>query len=187
MPEAKSNKENKTKPTKLECKAFYEDCKRTLNNTWQSTSDESSDADEVDVPSNFKSYTIQDRKIMLQQPKRVKPEQLGESYDGPEDAKKVDLANPGEESRPVYIATDLTLEDETLLIATLKEYKDVFAWSYKDLKGVDLTICQHTIPMKDDAKPRKQRPYTYNDNFGRKIKEETYRMGLTYCHCPKKE
>ena len=26
--------------------------------------------------------------------------------------------------------------------------------------------------MKDDAKPRKQRPYTYNDNFGRKIKEE---------------
>ena len=26
--------------------------------------------------------------------------------------------------------------------------------------------------MKDDAKPRKQRPYTYNENFARKIKEE---------------
>ena len=26
--------------------------------------------------------------------------------------------------------------------------------------------------MKDDAKPGKQRHYTYNDNFGRKIKEE---------------
>ena len=26
--------------------------------------------------------------------------------------------------------------------------------------------------MKEDAKPRKQRPYTYNENFGRKIKEE---------------
>ena len=127
---------------------------------------------EMDVPSNFKSYTIQDRRIVLQQPKRVKPEIMGESYDGPEDAKKIDLANPGEEPRPVYIATDLTAEEEELLIATLKEYRDVFAWSYKDLKGVDPTICQHTIPMKDDAKPRKQRPYTYNDNFGRKIKEE---------------
>ena len=127
MPDTKTNKEKKTKPTKLERKAFYEDCKRTLNKTWQSISDESSETDEVDVPSNFKSYTIQDRKIMLQQPKRVKPEQLGELYDGPEDAKKVDLANPGEEPRPVYIATDLTQDKETLLIATLKEYKDVFA------------------------------------------------------------
>ena len=26
--------------------------------------------------------------------------------------------------------------------------------------------------MKEDAKPRKQRPYTYNKNFAKKIKEE---------------
>ena len=42
----------------------------------------------------------------------------------------------------------------------------------EDLKGVDPTICQHTIPMKDTAKPSQQRPYTYNDNFAMKIKEE---------------
>ena len=56
---------------------------------------------------------------------------------------------------------------------TLKEYRDVFAWTYKDLKGVDPTICQHTtIPMKEDAKPTRQRPYTYNNTFAKKIKEE---------------
>ena len=93
---------------------------------------------------------------------------MGESYMG----QKMDLANPSEEPRPVYIATDLTPEEEELLITTLKEYKDVFAWSYKDLKGVDPTICQHTISMKDDAKRTKQRPYTYNHNFGRKIKKK---------------
>ena len=49
---------------------------------------------------------------------------------------------------------------------------DVFSWSYKDLKGADLEICQHTIPMCEDAKPTRQRPYTYNDNFANKIKEE---------------
>ena len=47
-----------------------------------------------------------------------------------------------------------------------------FAWSYKDLKGVDPEICQHTLPMREDAKPTWQRPYTYNDNFANKIKEE---------------
>ena len=84
----------------------------------------------------------------------------------------MDLAEPGEEPRPVYIATDLTQEEEDLLISALKEYWDVFAWSYRDLKGVDPNICQHTIPLKIDSKPRKQRPYTYNDTFGKKIKEE---------------
>ena len=132
----------------------------------------SEEGDAISVPSNFKRYTIEDRKIKLQTPQCMKPQQFGESYDGPEDAKLIDLANAGESPKPVYIATDLLPEEEELLIKTLKEYKDVFAWTYKDLKGVDPTIFQHTIPMKEDAKPRKQRPYTYNKNFAKKIKEE---------------
>ena len=96
----------------------------------------------------------------------------GTSFDGPEDAKKIDLSESGEELKPAYIATDLSPEEEELLIKTLKQYRDVFAWSYKDLKGVDPDICQHTIPLKSDAKPCRQRPYTYNETFARKIKEE---------------
>ena len=67
---------------------------------------------------------------------------------------------------------NLTTDEEKLLIDTLKEYKDVFVWSYKDLKGVDPSICQHTIPMQEDAKPSKQRPYTHNQNFAKKIKDK---------------
>ena len=59
---------------------------------------------------------------------------------------------------------------------TLREYQDVFAWTYKDLKGVDPNICQYTILMRDDAKPSKQRPYTYNDNFANKIKDEINKL-----------
>ena len=73
----------------------------------------------------------------MQKPKRQKPLEEGESYEGPKDAKQVDLAQEGEEPKKVWIATDLTPDKETLLISTLKEYRDVFAWSYKDLKGVD--------------------------------------------------
>ena len=41
---------------------------------------------------------------------------------------------------------------------------------------MDPKVCQHTIPMKDDAKPCTQRPYSYNDNFAQKINEEINRL-----------
>ena len=137
-------------------------------------SDEQKDG--ISVPLNFKTYTIQDRRIVTQPPKRSKLNKPRESYDGPKDAKKIDLARPGEDPKPVYIAMDLLPEEEELLVKTLSEYRDVFAWSYKDLKGVDPNICKHTIPMHEDAKPRKLCPYTYSDTFSRKIKEEIYKL-----------
>ena len=82
-----------------------------LSESLQSWSDSSGSAstdegDAINVPSSFKRYTIKNRTIKLQTPQRVKPQQHGESYDGPKDAKRVDLAILGEEPRPVYIATD---------------------------------------------------------------------------------
>ena len=72
----------------------------------------------------------------------------------------------------MWIASKLEEQEEKLLIESLKNYKDVFAWLYKYLKEVDPSICQHNIPMVQNAKPTKQRPYTYNDTFAKKIKEE---------------
>ena len=88
----------------------------------------------------------------------------------------MNLAQQGEEPKPIKIAQDLTSKEESLLLQTLIEYRDVFAWTYKDLKGVDPTICQHTIPMKLEAKPVKLQPYTYNETFANKIKAEIDRL-----------
>ena len=74
------------------------------------------------------------------------------------------------------VAQDLSPEEETKLIQTLKDYMDVFAWSYQDLKGVDPNICQHTIPIKLDAKPVWLKPYTHNRNFAKKIKSKIDRL-----------
>ena len=145
-----------TDMTKVERKALLEECKCMLKTAWSTTSDDSSENEEsIDMPDGLKKYTIADRKVILQKSIYQKLETPGVSYDGLEDAKQVDLANLGEEPKLVWIATDLAHEEEQLLIHTLKEYCDVFAWSYKDLKGVDPDICQHTIPMREDAKPSK--------------------------------
>ena len=179
-------KENKKKPrkitpkkqkkegsmTKTERKAKYNEHKRRLQQIWTTEFESEESKNEMaSAPSHFKKNTIHERKIIVQQSMRTS-QKPGESYDGPEDAKKINLAEKGEEPRPAYIATDLAPDEEELLIKTLKEYKDVFAWSYRDLKGVDPEICQHTIPLKEDAKSSRQRPYTYNDTFAKKIKEE---------------
>ncbi|MCO5593602.1 hypothetical protein L7F22_047617 [Adiantum nelumboides] len=163
--------------TKIERKSEYNKLKKTLKDVWttEMQTDEDTNSDKMDVPSHYKKYTIQDRKIIVQQPMRELKEP-GKLCDGSEKAKKIDLAEPRGELKPAYIATDLTEEVEQLLIATLKQYRDVFVWSYKDLKGVDPSICQHTIPLKSDAKPSRQRPYTYNETFARKLKEKIYKF-----------
>ena len=49
-------------------------------------SDESKhEEDTTSVPTNFKKSTIQDQKIMLQQPMRQKPDKPRVSYNNPED------------------------------------------------------------------------------------------------------
>jgi len=42
-------------------------------------------------------------------------------------------------------------------IKLFKEFQDVFAWSYEDLKSYDTSVIQHTIPLKENKKPFKQK------------------------------
>ena len=57
------------------------------------------------VPSHYKKYTVEERKIILQRPTRKKVV-AGVSYDGQEEAKKVDLAQPNEsQNRCTYQQT----------------------------------------------------------------------------------
>lgn len=63
---SKKSKKKKPKMTKVECKVYYGECKRTLRKSWASANEESSeDEAKMEIPSNFKSYMIQDRKIVL--------------------------------------------------------------------------------------------------------------------------
>ena len=157
--------------SKLERKTTYNEVKRVLKQVWTTATGSSSEDEGVEVPSHYKKYTIQDRHILLQTPERQRTPP-GTSFDGPENSKRIDLAKPGEVERPVYIANDLTpAEEQQELIALLTEYRDVFTWSYKDLKEVDPSICQHTIPMRDDVKPTRQRPYTLMKPLRRKLEK----------------
>ena len=48
-----------------------------------------------------------------------------------------------EDARPVHIAKEMTLERKTTMITLLKEFWDIFAWSYEDMRGLDPQLYQH--------------------------------------------
>ena len=60
-----------------------------------------------------------------------------------------------EDPRPVQIGSTLSLEERERLVALLKDFKDVFAWSYEDMPGIDPEIVQHRIPLDPEARPVK--------------------------------
>ena len=78
----------------------------------------------------------------------------------------------GEEARPVHIAKEMSLENKTAKTTLLKEFRDVFAWSYEDMRGLDPQLYQHQIHLSKDTKPVAQRRYRMNPNYVARVKEE---------------
>ncbi len=47
----------------------------------------------------------------------------------------------------------------------LKEFKDVFAWTYKDMKGILPELVQHKIELDTSIPPAHQTRYILNLNY----------------------
>ena len=71
----------------------------------------------------------------------------------------VEVINLGtdEEAKEVRVGPALQDEVKTKLIELLKEYKDVFAWSYQDMPGLDTDIVVHHLPLKEECPPVKKK------------------------------
>ncbi|KAK4395667.1 hypothetical protein Sango_1721000 [Sesamum angolense] len=61
-----------------------------------------------------------------------------------------------EEPRPIFVSALLSLEEEEQYFKTLGEYKDVFAWTYKEILSRDSKVAIHHIGIKYGARPIKQ-------------------------------
>jgi hypothetical protein len=54
----------------------------------------------------------------------------------------------------------------------LKELKNVFAWTYKDLKGISLELAQHKIELDTIVPLTHQAKYRLNPNYVTTIKQD---------------
>jgi hypothetical protein len=73
-----------------------------------------------------------------------------------DDTAECNIGTP-KEPKFVKLSRSLTEGQRIEYIKLLKEFVDVFAWTYKDLKTYDTSVIEHKIPLKEEAKPFKQK------------------------------
>jgi len=81
-----------------------------------------------------------------------------------------------EDKKEVRIEASLDLTVKKRIIKLLKEYVDVFAWSYRDILGLDTNIVVHRLPLKPECMPVKQKLRRTHSDMALKIKEEVQKQ-----------
>ncbi|XP_074300411.1 uncharacterized protein LOC141631671 [Silene latifolia] len=81
-----------------------------------------------------------------------------------------------EDPRPIYISALLTKEEEEEYYKLLVEYKDVFAWSYKEMPGLSPKIAVHRLAIKKGTSPKKQPQRRFRPKLVPEIEREVNKL-----------
>ena len=65
-----------------------------------------------------------------------------------EETEVINLADKGEKKNPIKIGENFLKDMKDELITPLREFKEIFAWSYQDMPGLDTEIVVHRILVK---------------------------------------
>ena len=93
----------------------------------------------------------------------VKPQQ--------EETKIVNLG-AGEERKKVKASMGMSTHIQDEKVALLREYQDIFAWSYQDMPDLSPDIMQHRLPLNPECSPVKQKLRRMKPEMSLKIKDE---------------
>jgi hypothetical protein len=90
----------------------------------------------------------------------------------------LEVVNLGTEDARKEVRVGAALEDSVKrrLVEMLREYVDVFAWSYQDMPGLDTDIVMHQLPLKEGCSPVKQKLRRTKPEMSVKIKEEVQKQ-----------
>lgn len=87
-------------------------------------------------------------------------------------------------SRTLKINPSLSTSQEEKLCNMLREHLDVFAWSYKEMKGVHPSMCTHHIYIKEGCKPMHQHQRRMKLALKDIVKEELQKIVGSKVHLP---
>jgi len=102
-------------------------------------------------------------RLVEQEARELKPHQ--------EDVVIINLGDCNEK-REVKIGTGMSKEIQGQLCVLLGEFRDMFAWSYQDMPGLDPDIVQHKLPLKPECPPIKKKLRRMKSEVSLKIKDE---------------
>ena len=93
--------------------------------------------DELDLPPEM-------QRLLAMEDKQIFPHQ-----------EVTELVNLGSDDEKKEVKIDSSLDSSTMkeIMDLLREYVDIFAWSYQDMPGLSIEIVEHQLPMRPECKP----------------------------------
>ena len=93
-----------------------------------------------------------------------------------EKLEEINLESNLQEQRPISISSRLSEKEKSKLILLLKEFKDVFAWDYNEMLGLDLGLVVHTLNVDPEAKPVAQPARIFHTEIEEQIVKEMQKL-----------
>ena len=62
-----------------------------------------------------------------------------------EELKEIDLGTEPGSRKPVFISSQLVAQEREQLVTLLQKYRDVFAWTYDEMSGLDPGLVVHSL------------------------------------------
>ena len=62
-----------------------------------------------------------------------------------------------DEKKELKVGSSIDASAKKAMTNLLKEYTDIFAWSYQDMPGLSTDIVEHQLPMRPECRPIQQK------------------------------
>uniref|UniRef100_A0A2N9FUN2 Uncharacterized protein n=1 Tax=Fagus sylvatica TaxID=28930 RepID=A0A2N9FUN2_FAGSY len=89
-----------------------------------------------------------------------------------EELEVINLSNDPNVSKPISISKSLSAKERKCLIDLLHEYKDVFAWDYHEMPGIDPGLVAHSLNVEPGTRPVVQPMRTFHTEVEAQITQE---------------
>jgi hypothetical protein len=93
-----------------------------------------------------------------------------------EELEVINLSNDPNVSKPISISKSLSAEERKCLIDLLHEYKDVFAWDYHEMPGIDPGLVAHSLNVEPGTRPVVQPMRTFHTEVEAQITQEVKKL-----------
>ncbi|KAL3681519.1 hypothetical protein R1sor_024475 [Riccia sorocarpa] len=85
---------------------------------------------------------------------------------------KLNISYGDSEPRYINVSANIPVDQLPTFQELFREYRDIFAYTYKELLGVDPNRCQHRIPLREGSRFVVSKPYRLNPYMADLVKKE---------------
>uniref|UniRef100_A0A2N9FVR8 Reverse transcriptase domain-containing protein n=1 Tax=Fagus sylvatica TaxID=28930 RepID=A0A2N9FVR8_FAGSY len=93
-----------------------------------------------------------------------------------EELEVINLSDNPDITKPISISKSLSAKERKCLIDLLHEYKDVFAWDYHEMPGIDPGLVAHSLNVEPGTRPVVQPMRTFHTEVEAQITQEVKKL-----------